>query len=72
MSRSINRLSTGIPHMAEPVPVARSEQGSWSLVSAFGACQSSLPANFFLGASTVTVRRPPAGIECYNASQPFW
>jgi len=59
----------GFPKSAHPIPVVRSEQGRWSLVSAFGACQSSFTADVFLGASSVTVRRPPADIECYNASQ---
>ena len=59
----------GFPISAHPILVARSEQGRWSLVSVFGTCQSSLTANVFLGASTVTVRRSPADIECYNASQ---
>ena len=38
----VSNYQLGFPISADPIPVARSEQRSWSLVSVFGACQSSL------------------------------
>jgi len=68
---NVSTYQPGFPISVYPAPVSRSELVRWSLVSNFGACQSSLTANIFLVTSTVTVRRPPADIECYNASQSF-